>query len=80
MQQKMRLFLVVNFLFAIQALSAKDSILNVSYDPTREFYKATTSYSQSIGKRNQERKLKSINPMVVRVSKPVRSSMDSRQM
>jgi len=40
MQQKMRLFLVVNFLFAIQALSAKDSILNVSYDPTREFYKA----------------------------------------
>ena len=40
MKQKMKVFLIVSFLFAIQALSAKDSILNVSYDPTREFYKA----------------------------------------
>jgi sulfate/thiosulfate transport system substrate-binding protein len=40
MKQKKIALIIVLIFVGIMALSAKDSILNVSYDPTREFYKS----------------------------------------
>ena len=39
MKNKVKIFLTILFLTIIQSIYAKDSILNVSYDPTREFYR-----------------------------------------
>ncbi len=40
MKTRIKLFFILIVFTVIQTLAAKDSILNVSYDPTREFYKA----------------------------------------
>lgn len=39
MNNQIKFFCIYVIFIAIQTLSAKDSILNVSYDPTREFYR-----------------------------------------
>jgi len=50
--------------------AADISLLNVSYDPTREFYK---EYNQAFAKHWKEKKgdnITFVNPMVVQVHKP----------
>ncbi len=67
-------------LLAVAPASSEISILNVSYDPTRELYQEFNPPSPATGRKKRAKRSKFNSRMAEPASRPVPSSMDWRLM